>query len=208
MPKLENSYQVRMYTSCPQFRYFGIDPVWEPGTGDIEGFCTDEVVRQGHDPRVRDDGGNRVKWMLNAWAYAQAIEPLHDPELQDIINLGSCVEEKVNAGGFRRVDVYIGNRMGVSPDWLHEYTNRLVEMLPVAPEAYLVGVDKPGAAFEETFKTDVRRVRTADDWYLMYEGIHPFADGNGRSGKILNNWLLGTLDDPELVHDYFGGGNP
>lgn len=36
----------------------------------------------------------------------------------------------------------------------------------------------------------------------------PFADGNGRTGKILHNWLLGTLNDPVLVTDYFGGGNP
>lgn len=45
-------------------------------------------------------------------------------------------------------------------------------------------------------------------WLRVNPSIHPFYDGNGRTGKILHNWLLGTLDDPVLVYDYFGGGNP
>ena len=49
---------------------------------------------------------------------------------------------------------------------------------------------------------------TADEFYLEFEMIHPFGDGNGRTGKVLHNWLLGTLDKPVLVTDYFGGGNP
>jgi fido (protein-threonine AMPylation protein) len=51
-------------------------------------------------------------------------------------------------------------------------------------------------------------VDTVDEWYLAFEWIHPFRDGNGRTGKVLHNWLNGTLDDPVLVSDYFGAGNP
>ena len=58
------------------------------------------------------------------------------------------------------------------------------------------------------FSTLIKDIQTADDWYLAYEAIHPFSDGNGRSGKILYNWLLGSLDEPVLVADYFGGNNP
>lgn len=47
-----------------------------------------------------------------------------------------------------------------------------------------------------------------DEFYVEFEKIHPFVDGNGRTGKILHNWLLGTLGDPVLIKDYFGGGNP
>ena len=74
----------------------------------------------------------------------------------------------------------------------------------VGPNAYTLARFEPMKQFER----DVLRIRTADDWYLAYEWIHPFCDGNGRTGKILHNWLLGTLDAPVLVPDYFGMGNP
>lgn len=58
------------------------------------------------------------------------------------------------------------------------------------------------------FADIIAGLETADDWYLAFEAVHPFGDGNGRSGKTLHNWLLGTLNEPVLVADYFGGGNP
>lgn len=33
--------------------------------------------------------------------------------------------------------------------------------------------------------------------------IHPFADGNGRVGFLLFNYLMGTLDNPLPLPDYF-----
>jgi fido (protein-threonine AMPylation protein) len=32
--------------------------------------------------------------------------------------------------------------------------------------------------------------------YVEYEEIHPFVDSNGRTGKIILNYLNGTLLDP------------
>jgi len=34
--------------------------------------------------------------------------------------------------------------------------------------------------------------------------VHPFSDGNGRTGFILRNWLNGTLVTPEPLPYYFG----
>ena len=40
---------------------------------------------------------------------------------------------------------------------------------------------------------------TALEFYIEFERIHPFVDGNGRIGSILFNYLNGTLDKPVHV---------
>jgi len=202
------NYAVRM-RRAKQFSYFGIEPIWLPGEKDIEGFCHDEVVRQFHDTRIQEDGGVRVEGMINAWRYAEG-QAVHTPTIEDIQILGEYVEPDYNRRGeWRDVNVYIGDRMGVYPPFLFNVMEKLVERAPhVKPGAsknslpYQLQIESVAAGqFDDL-------VHTVDDWYLAYEWVHPFRDGNGRTGKILHNWLNGTLDDPVLVRDYFGGGNP
>jgi fido (protein-threonine AMPylation protein) len=46
---------------------------------------------------------------------------------------------------------------------------------------------------------------TALEAYKEFEFIHPFEDGNGRTGKIILNWINGTLLDPIFPpNDIFG----
>ncbi|HEX9376654.1 MAG TPA: Fic family protein [Actinomycetota bacterium] len=203
----QHSEYLRRMRSSPQFEHLRIEPRWVPGTGDIRGFCHDEVLRQWHDPNDRDDGGVRIEWLMNAWAYAQERAATGDrPGLTDILMVGGAVEQSANRDGFRTVDVWIGNRRAPGPAFVPPMMKALdASTAQVEP----VQRRSPGIEYAMgTFEQEVRNIRTADDWYLAYEWVHPWSDGNGRSGKVLHNWLLGTLHDPVLVADYFGAGNP
>lgn len=204
----KKEYDERMQGSR-QFKLFGLQPVWRPGERDVEGFCTDEVVRQFHDPRVEEDGGCRVTWMMNAWSYALENSG-HRPSIADIIKLGMHVEPQVNRDGYRQQHIWIG---GDRVDWEHipSYVARLVNQ-DVSREPRRRGPHandyRAVQQWPELVEELMLDIKTVDDWYLAYEAVHPFSDGNGRSGKVLYNWLLGTLEDPVLVEDHFGHGNP
>lgn len=221
------AYQERM-KDCPQFKRFGIVPKWFPGTGDVDGFIHDEVVRQYHDTRLRDDGGIRVEWMRAAWSYAQRRAHLGDPDVPDILALGTLIEPYMNHTEFRKGEVHIGGGKGAPPQLISPLTAQLVTRIPELTReigrkgphpgefrvAWTYGSfpwtygSTPGSTVINLVSEMLCKVVTVDDWYLAFEAIHPFGDGNGRTGKVLHNWLLGTLDDPVLVADYFGGGNP
>ncbi len=44
--------------------------------------------------------------------------------------------------------------------------------------------------------------------YREFELVHPFSDGNGRTGKVLLNYLADTLERPTMPSDWFGCANP
>lgn len=44
---------------------------------------------------------------------------------------------------------------------------------------------------------------TAEEWTKQFLWIHPFVDGNGRTGWVLYNLLNGTLDDPLPLPEFF-----
>ena len=148
----------------------------------IQQFVEEEVERQGF-RRKTAAFHERVAGMMMAWGWA--IAQARDskwPSEWDVLAMGKMIEPYCNSDGYRQVDVWVGGHKGAIP--------------AVIP------------SLMRDWALDVLTEMSADEAYLRFERIHPFVDGNGRTGKIIHNWLLGSLWKPVLVKDYFGGGVP
>lgn len=116
-------------------------------------------------------GEESVWWMLSAWNWAVVQDEAgYRPTENSILLLGSVVEPKRNAKGYRRTGVRVGD--DIKGPW--QEVPRQIALLCKAVDDL-----------------------DPDEWFRQYEEIHPFVDGNGRTGSLLWNWLRGTLAKPE-----------
>lgn len=120
--------------------------------------------------RRQGDGPLYVGYMINAWM--SALESQYagkEIDIDLIENWGKLISPDDNPWGFRGIHIYIEGRRGTHPDEIRWRMDRWLEMLP-----------------------DM----TAVEAYKEFEFIHPFADGNGRTGKVILNYLNGSLLEP------------
>lgn len=163
---------------------------------DIVRFCSIEC-------RLQMSGELSVGWMVDAWLYAQDVagykvgvakpEYKYQPTLDDVQNIGCIVEPNVNYGpGFRKVDVRVG--FDVKAPWQH---------VPVLMANLMEGLRPSLTEVANSAYPDDYGLLTPAKFFKEYEDIHPWQDGNGRSGVILFNWLNGTLDDPVWAPNFW-----
>lgn len=146
---------------------------------DIVKFCAREC-------QLQMSGEMSVGWMIDAWLYAQAQAawqwhvdgPMYSrrPTVSDVLTIGRLCEPHDNLNGFRRCGVRIGQDIKI--DW-QVVPNQIDNLI--------------------NHGTDL----TPAEFFKEYEEIHPFEDGNGRSGQILFNWLNGTLNNPEWAPNFW-----
>lgn len=175
---------------------------WNDTQWDIINYCAEECKRQ-------RSGEMSVYDMVNAWNYAHTIHR-YVPNTLDtslIAVIGSVVEPNDNRSGFRKVSVWVGSNEKEKAEFIQKDLDTILFL-------YYQGTlkDYPNLNFgsdnSPLWDAESAGPLSAEAWfYYYYETIHPFIDGNGRSGKILYNYLLGTLENPVMPPNFWGG-NP
>lgn len=115
---------------------------------------------------------------INAWEYAKKIKTL---SIKDILEIHKRLMKRLNpriAGKIRDVPVYIG---GEKRDQTKKEIEEELRLL-CNPGIYPI-------LSEELIKR----------WHIKFEKIHPFSDGNGRTGRILLNIQRLSLNLPLLI---------
>ena len=144
-------------------------------------YCAQECERQ-------NSGAMSVYRMVVAWDkacdYKNQGVGIEDDMLWE---LAAIIEPDKNAAGYRRVNVTArgGILTGSEPQLIERHMRELGDMLSACQ------------ATRETIEHLGQKL-TPQWFYERFETIHPFADGNGRTGKILYNYLLDRLHAPLL----------
>lgn len=123
---------------------------------------------------LQQSGERSVSWMFSAWQHADMTGlPLTTETIDDI---GRIVEPSKNHGGFRQCGVRVGR--DIKPDW-QDVPRQLGNLVDAQDEL------------------------TPAEWFYQFEEIHPFRDGNGRTGQILYNLLNNTMVAPVWAPNYW-----
>lgn len=122
--------------------------------------------------------------MLDAFERREPMNEALICEFQGLLTQGTydtlCYQKGERPGAYKRNDYVTGrNEVGALPEDVPEELAELVSELDgIGPNQALTA-----AAY----------------FHARFENIHPFADGNGRAGRLLMNYLLLLWDHPPII---------
>lgn len=108
-------------------------------------------------------GEQPIKESIEGWEYLSSKNKITHEHVQKAHNYILKNRQPSIAGEYRDITVYVGDDTPPEPSDLRDLLDTLYE-------------EKPETAIE------------ALDWHIRFEKIHPFADGNGRIGRMIYLW--------------------
>lgn len=113
-------------------------------------------------------GDKEVEQSMLAWKFLKQANWLTDPVVRRTHKL--IMQNLLNPphpGSYREVDVFVGNRKCLDPLLIEEYISHWIH---VVNDGIQQKIYQPSAL------------------HVAYERIHPFIDGNGRTGRMFMWW--------------------
>lgn len=94
-------------------------------------------------------------------------------------------EDRGMSGMYRNCDAYIGSEICPSPHSIHDLMNTWYEVTAQMMQ-----------------NTEMDPMEIAWTSHHMFEVVHPFIDGNGRTGRLLVNKILTQLGQEPVIINY------
>jgi Fic family protein len=135
-------------------------------TLDITQLIRESNLIEGYDDPAFDAQG------MTAWKYLAKVDRLdhgHVMKVQKILTLKQTDLQPDWRGYYRKIDVWVGGRKGAHPDAVPAL---MADWIYLIPE------------------------REPVPHHIEFEKIHPFVDGNGRTGRMLMWWMQAQRGEP------------